>query len=94
MNITDLQAGTDWQLIVTADDGRVGSFDVRPFLNGPVFQPLRDRREFLKFSNGGYFIEWACGADISVDTIEARWRVFSNKIQSDSASENPILQGH
>ena len=40
MNITDLKAGSDWQLIVTADDGRVGSFDVSPYLDGSVFQPL------------------------------------------------------
>ena len=85
MNISKLEAGADWQLIVTADDGRVGSFDVSPFLNGPVFQPLRKREEFLKVFNGGYFIEWACGADFSADTIEARWRVFSNKIQGSSA---------
>jgi hypothetical protein len=24
---------------------------------------------------GGYFVEWACGADLSADTIEARWQV-------------------
>ena len=76
MNITDLKAGSDWQLIVTADDGRVGSFDVSPYLDGSVFQPLRDRKEFLKVSNGGYFVEWACGADLSADTIEARWKIM------------------
>jgi hypothetical protein len=81
MNISKLEAGADWQLIVTADDGRVGSFDVSPFLNGPILQPLRKREEFLKVSNGGYFIEWACGADLSADTIEARWRVLSNETQ-------------
>ncbi len=73
MNITDLKAGPGWQLIVTADDGRVGSFDVSPYLDGFVFKPLRDREEFLKVSNGGYFVEWECGADLSADTIEARW---------------------
>jgi hypothetical protein len=80
MNITNLEAGPDWLLIVTADDGRVGSFDVRPFLTGPVFQPLQDREEFLKFSNGGYFIEWACGADLSADTVEARWKVIGSPV--------------
>jgi hypothetical protein len=29
----------------------------------------------MKVSNGGYFIEWDCGADLSADTIEARWQV-------------------
>ena len=29
----------------------------------------------MQISNGGYFIEWDCGADLSVDTIEAKWRI-------------------
>jgi hypothetical protein len=71
--------------MVTANDGRVGSFDVSPFLRGPVFQPLRKREEFLEVFNGGYFIEWACGADLSADTIEARWRVLNNETQASLA---------
>jgi hypothetical protein len=94
MNITDLKAGIDWDLIITAEDGRVGSFDVNPFLNGPVFQPLRDHTEFLKVTNGRYFIEWACGADLSADTIEARWQVISNTGKESSSTEKPMPQGH
>lgn len=75
MRITDLKVGKDWQLIVNADDGRIGTFDVQPFLDGQVFQPLRNTEEFGKVANGGYFIEWACGADLSADTIEAHWRL-------------------
>ncbi len=93
MKIVDLKAGADWQLVVTAEDGRVGSFDVSPFLIGPVFHPLRDRGEFLKFSNGGYFIEWACGADLSADTVEARWELFSSKPNAESANAKSNLQG-
>lgn len=75
MRIANLEAGENWQLLVTADDGRVGMFDVRPFLDGFVFRPLKDLNEFRKVSNGGYFVEWECGADLSADTIEARWQV-------------------
>jgi len=28
----------------------------------------------MQVLNGGYFIEWDCGADLSADTIEARWQ--------------------
>ena len=75
MRIANLEAGENWQLLVTADDGRVGMFDVRPFLDGFVFRPLKDLHEFRKVSNGGYCVEWECGADLSADTIEARWQV-------------------
>ena len=40
-----------------------------------AFEKLRNPDEFLKVLNGGYFIEWECGADLSADTIEARWEV-------------------
>ena len=36
---------------------------------------IRTVAEFMEISNGGYFVEWACGADLSVDTIEAKWKV-------------------
>jgi len=62
-------------LAIVSDDGRVGSFDVSPYLGYEAFEGLRDHSEFMKVSNGGYFVEWDCGADLSADTIEARWQV-------------------
>ncbi len=62
-------------LHVIADDGRVGFFDVNPYLEFEAFAELKDPNEFARLSNGGYFIEWDCGADLSADTIEARWKV-------------------
>jgi hypothetical protein len=77
MRIMDIQVQPGWELSIVADDGRIGRFDVSPYLGDEAFEALRDEREFEKISNGGYFVEWDCGADLSVDTIEARWRVVS-----------------
>jgi hypothetical protein len=74
MRIVDVKALPGWVLQVRADDGRVGRFDVEPYLDYEIFKPLRDQAEFIKVSNGGYFVEWDCGADLSADTIEARWQ--------------------
>jgi hypothetical protein len=63
-------------LSIVADDGRVGSFDVSPYLECEAFADIRDPSGFVKVSNGGYFVEWNCGADLSADTIEAHWRVI------------------
>lgn len=71
-SVTSLENGT---LHVVAEDGRSGIFDVRPYLDSPAFLPLKDRAEFSMVRNGGYYIEWRCGADLSADTIEARWEV-------------------
>ncbi|HOW76573.1 MAG TPA: DUF2442 domain-containing protein [Candidatus Competibacteraceae bacterium] len=75
MRIAELRPQPNWVLSIVADDGRVGSFDVRPYLEYEAFEYLRNQDEFMKVINGGYFIEWDCGADLSADTIEARWQV-------------------
>jgi hypothetical protein len=76
MRIAELRPQPNWVLSIVADDGRVGSFDVSPYLEYEAFEDLRDQDEFMKVINGGYFIEWDCGADLSVDTIEARWQAI------------------
>jgi len=75
MRIAEVHPQPDWVLSIIAEDDRVGLFDVTPYLEFEAFEELRDRKEFMKVSNGGYFIEWECGADLSADTIEARWQV-------------------
>lgn len=76
MKISDIKVLPEWVLQISAADGRVGRFDVRPYLDYEIFQPLRDHAEFAKITNGGYFVEWDCGADLSADTIEARWELL------------------
>jgi len=71
MIILRLHPEPDWVLRVVAEDGRTGTFNVKPYLDLPVFQPLRDENEFRRVSSGRYYVEWVCGADLSADTIEA-----------------------
>ena len=75
MIIAEVHPQQEWVLSIIAEDGRIGLFDVTPYLEYEAFEELRDHDKFLKVSNGGYFIEWECGADLSADTIEARWQV-------------------
>lgn len=74
MRIAEITPQQNWVLSIVAEDGRTGEFDVSPYLTDEAFEALRDPTEFLKVLNGGYFVEWDCGADLSADTIEARWR--------------------
>jgi hypothetical protein len=82
MRICEVTPHPNWRLTVVSDDGRIGEFDVAPYLQFEAFRDLQTVSEFMKVSNGGYFIEWDCGADLSADTIEALWKVtggVSNK---------------
>jgi hypothetical protein len=60
-------------LLLTLSDGSKGLFDVTPYLAAEAFMPLKEMSEFQNVRNGGYYIEWACGADLSLDTLLARW---------------------
>jgi hypothetical protein len=75
MRVSEIHPQPDWILSIIAEDGRVGLFDVSPYLEFETFKELRDQEEFMKVSSGGYFIEWDCAADLSADTIEARWQI-------------------
>jgi hypothetical protein len=70
MKIIEIEVKSNWVLFIKSDDGRTGNFDVSPYLTYEAFEPLKDPNEFAKVSNGGYFIEWSCGADLSADSIE------------------------
>ena len=85
MRIAELQARSNWILSIVADDGRVGQFDVSPYLQYEAFEALRNETEFKKVVNGGYFVEWNCGADLSADTIEARWQVVGKVARQTTA---------
>lgn len=75
MRLIEITPHSDWSLSIVSDDGRSGDFDATPYLHYEAFEELKNITEFMKVSNGGYFVEWDCGADLSADTIEAHWKV-------------------
>jgi hypothetical protein len=81
VNIAKIVPKENHLLYVKSDDGQAGLFDMTPFLESEGFEPLKSREEFERIRNGRYFVEWACGADLSADTIEARWRPLANDAQ-------------
>ena len=87
MKIMQVRPQANWILFIVAEDGRRGQFDVRPYLADEAFEDLRHPSGFVKIFNGGYFVEWDCGADLSADTIEARWHVLDQ-----AATQAPVYQ--
>ncbi len=81
MRIAEAHAQPDWRLCVVAEDGRMGYFDVSPYIQYESFVELVNYSEFTKITNGGYFVEWDCGADLSADTIEEQWKVVDRAPQ-------------
>jgi len=75
MIITQIEPQANYTLRISTKDGRIGLFDVSPYLNSEAFVELKDNDNFMKIQNGKYFIEWDCGADLSADTIESEWQI-------------------
>ena len=78
MKITKVTPNSNYTLQILAEDGRIGTFDVAPYFQYEAFVDLKNQHEFMRVLNGGYFIEWDCGADLSAGTIEARWTILKN----------------
>jgi Protein of unknown function (DUF2442) len=67
--ISQVVANRDWTLDVTFADGSRRIYDVQPLLATEAFEDLKDIGLFLQVRNGGYFVEWPTGADLSADTL-------------------------
>ena len=54
---------------LTFNDGAAGTVDFGRWLNGPVFQPLKDESFFRRFFLDGGTVAWPNGADIAPETL-------------------------
>lgn len=59
----------NYKLMVTFQDGKVGIFDVKPYLFGEFYEPIKDREYFKKVKINGFTVEWPNGADISPEEL-------------------------
>ena len=68
--ITSLQVEENFLLNILFDNGTEKIFDMKPYLQLPVFICLNQPSVFNKVVNKGYFIEWADDEiDLSADTL-------------------------
>ncbi|MGD2086392.1 MAG: DUF2442 domain-containing protein [Candidatus Aminicenantes bacterium] len=82
MRIKKITPKPDLTLTIVLDDARVGIFSIEPYLEYEAFVDLKNTDEFMKVFNGGYFVEWECGADLSVDTIEAKMKIIERQYEN------------
>jgi hypothetical protein len=58
-----------YMLRVTFHDRTVKVVDFEPWLNGPIFEPVRDLAFFKQFMIAGGTVSWPNGADIAPETL-------------------------
>lgn len=63
---------TDFKLWIAFDDGTAGEVDLADKLEGPVFEPLRDKAVFAKVSVDPELetVVWPNGADLAPEFLK------------------------
>ena len=56
---------------IVFNDGSENTIDFRPWLEGPVFEPLKDLKHFQRFFIDGGTVVWPNGADIAPEVLYA-----------------------
>ena len=62
----------DFKIRLAFNDGVQGTVDFFDWLEGPVFEPLKDRAYFARFFVEGGTVTWPNGADIAPETLHER----------------------
>jgi hypothetical protein len=63
-----------YRIRLTFADGTAGVVDFARWLEGPVFEPLRDVELFRRFFLDGGTVAWPNGADIAPETLHEHAR--------------------
>lgn len=64
----------DFRIRLRFNDGTEGTVDFSTWLEGPMFEPLKDPAYFAGFSVEGGTVAWPNGADIAPETLYKRVR--------------------
>ena len=58
-----------FRIHLTFSDNLQGTVDLQGWLEGPIFEPLKDRSYFQRFFIDGGTVVWPNGADIAPETL-------------------------
>jgi hypothetical protein len=67
--VTRAEHGGDFCIHVTFSDGSENTIDFWQWLEGPMFEPLKDPAYFVRFFVDGGTIVWPNGADVAPETL-------------------------
>lgn len=59
----------DFRIRLTFHDNLQGTLDFQAWLEGPVFEPLKDQNSFQQFFIDGGTVVWPNGADVAPETL-------------------------
>ena len=69
IRVVDVDYIKDYTLSITFSDGVKKVVDLQPYLNGGVFEQLKDLSKFRQYGLNHWTIEWACGVDLAPEFL-------------------------
>jgi hypothetical protein len=67
--VTHSQYLSDFTLLLTFNDGTTKEVNLESYLDQPIFEVLKDKNYFKKFSLNPFTIEWDNGADFAPEFL-------------------------
>lgn len=67
--IIDAKYVSEYKIKIIFDNGEEKIADFAEWLEGEIFEPLKDKNYFQKFFVDGWSISWPNGADIAPETL-------------------------
>ena len=74
LHVTEARPLGGFRVHLVFNNGDHGAVDLRPHLDGPVFEPLRDPALFRQFSIEGHTLCWPNGADFAPEFLHGLLR--------------------
>lgn len=69
IRVVDVDYVKDYTLSITFSDGVKKIVDLQPYLNGGVFEQLKELSQFRQYGLNHWTIEWACGVDLAPEFL-------------------------
>ena len=69
IRVVDVDYVKNYTLSITFSNGVKKVIDLQPYLNGGVFEQLKDLSKFRQYGLNYWTIEWACGVDLAPEFL-------------------------
>ena len=82
-NIISVRPTSDYNVILTLENGIIKKFDVKPYISGAWFGELKDKDIFNTVHPRGNTIEWKDGQDIAPHELSVFIENWANNFWKD-----------
>lgn len=85
-DVKTVRALEDYEIYVELEDGRKGTFDLKPHLNHGVFRELKDKHYFARVGVVFGAVTWPHEQDIAPETLIAGLKPMDNDDSSEKSA--------